>query len=118
MASNPDRDPALRSIRGVADAGSTAVTAEPPWPRTPQGAVQWECFLRDLGPLEACILAGRLNADGVPTIVLGSLAFDDAKRGEIHVPVHLLHRARWVMAWPPVPELELAFLATGLLDPA
>ena len=26
---------------------------------------------------------------------------------------HLMHRARWVLAWPAVPEEELQFLATG-----
>lgn len=87
---------------------------EPPWPQLPQGSeLKWESFLRHLGPLEAQIVAGRLDAEGVPTIVLAAMSLDFSNAAEILVPRHLVHRARWVMAWPEVSEEELLFLATG-----
>ena len=73
--------------------------------------------MRFPGPLEAHIVAGRLNVEGVPTVVLSALAVDFSNTAEILVPRHLMHRARWVLAWPPVPEEELQFLATGEIGP-
>jgi hypothetical protein len=73
--------------------------------------------MRDLGPLEAHIVAGRLNAEGVPTLVLEAWRLHSTMRAEILVPRHLMHRANWVMAWPPVSEAELVFLATGEIGP-
>jgi len=63
--------------------------------------------------MEAHIVAGRLNADGVPTIVLAAPGLEFLFTAEILVPKALLHRARWVLAWPPASEAELLFLATG-----
>jgi hypothetical protein len=67
--------------------------------------------------LEAHIVAGRLNVEGVPTVVLSALGVDLSNTAEILVPHHLMHRARWVLAWPAVPEEELQFLATGEIGP-
>ena len=69
--------------------------------------------MRFFMPLDAHIVAGRLNAEGVPTIVLTVLGLDSTNNAEILVPRALMHRARWVLAWPPVPEEELLYLATG-----
>jgi hypothetical protein len=68
-------------------------------------------------PLDAHIVAGRLNVEGVPTIVLTALGLDSSSNAEILVPRSLMHRARWVLAWLPVPEEELLFLATGEIGP-
>ena len=96
----------------------TDAAAEPPWPEPPpHEELRWECFLRFLGPLEAHIVAGRLNAEGVPTVVLSAPGMDLSFTAKILVPAHLLHRARWVMAWPPASEAELLFLATGEIGP-
>ena len=54
----PPADSVARSVRVVQIAPSDAA-AEPPWPeqrRDPE--LQWESFMRFLGPLEAQILAG------------------------------------------------------------
>lgn len=107
-----EHEPAIRSVRGVA--GPSAAFAEPPWPELPSGQEpRWARFMRFPGLFEAHIVAGRLGVEGVPTIVLSSPAVDFSNSAEILVPHHLMHRARWVLAWPPVSEEELAFLATG-----
>ena len=69
--------------------------------------------MRFQSPLDAYIVAGRLNVEGVPTVVLSFPAVDFSGTAEILVPRHLAHRARWVLAWPPMSEEELNFLATG-----
>ena len=107
-------DPAVRSVRGEIALGPRDAAAEPPWPDfPPHQEVQWERFMRFFRPLDAHILAGRLNVEGVPTIVLTALGLDSLDNAEILVPRALLHRARWVLAWPPVPDEELLYLATG-----
>jgi hypothetical protein len=107
-------DPVVRAVRGVAELRPTDAAAEPPWPDLPSHhPIRWERFMRFFGPLEAHIVAGRLNVEGVPTIVLSALGLDPSNNAEILVPHHLLHRARWVLAWPAVAEEELLFLATG-----
>ena len=111
-------DSLVRSVR-VVQLSPRDVAAEPPWPDLPpHQKVQWERFMRLPGPLEAHIVAGRLNVEGVSTVVLSSPAVDLSNTAELLVPRELMHRARWVLAWPPVPEEELAFLATGELGPA
>jgi len=69
--------------------------------------------MRCFGPLEAHIVAGRLNVEGVPTIVLAALGFEFPDNAEILVPRSLVHRARWVLAWPAMTDDDLLFLATG-----
>lgn len=111
-------DPAVRSVRGAIALGPRDAAAEPPWPDfPPYQEVRWERFMRFFGPLEAHIVAGRLNVEGAPTIVLTALGLDSSSNAEILVPHSLLHRARWVLAWPPVAEEELLFLATGEIRP-
>src|SRR5258706_420947 len=98
-------DPAVRSVRGVVELGPRDAAAEPPWPEFPSNQeVRWERFVRFPGALEAHIVAGRLNVEGVPTVVLSALGVDLSNTAEILVPHHLMHRARWVLAWPVVPE--------------
>ena len=110
-------EPAVRSVR-VVERGPSDISIEPPWPELPSGQdVEWVHFLRFAGPLEALIVAGRLNVEGVPTVVLSPLSIDLSNVAEVLVPCHLLHRARWVLAWPPVSEQELQFLATGEIGP-
>jgi len=112
-------DPAIRSVRGVAELGPRDASAEPPWPEVPSGEEsRWERFMRFPGPLEAHIVAGRLNVEGVPTLVLSALGVDLSSSAEILVPHHLVHRAHWVLAWPPLSDEELLFLATGEIGPA
>jgi hypothetical protein len=114
----PANDPVIRSVGGIAHSGPADATAEPPWPQLPQGGeIHWERFLRYLSPFEAQIVAGRLNAEGVPTIVVSALPVDFSSNAEILVPRYLIHRARWVLAWPPVTEEELLFLSTGEIGP-
>lgn len=122
MAANPKidqplavaSDPAVQSVRVVAALGPREAAAEPPWPDfPPDREVRWERFMRFFGPLEAHIVAGRLNVEGVPTIVLTALGFEFPDNAVILVPRSLLHRARWVLAWPPMPDDELLYLATG-----
>lgn len=111
-------DPAVRSVRAGVVLGPRDAAAEPPWPDfPPHQEVRWERFMRFFGPLEAHIVAGRLNVEGVPTIVLTALGLDSSSNAEILVLHSLMHRARWVLAWPPVPEEELLYLATGEIGP-
>ena len=111
--SSPANDPLVLSVRAV-EPGPSDAASEPPWPELPpHQKVQWERFMRFPGPMEAHIVAGRLNADGVPTIVLAAPGLEFLFTAEILVPKALLHRARWVLAWPPASEVELLFLATG-----
>ena len=114
----PSNDPVIRSVRGVAGTEQRAAAAEAPWFELPPGQeVRWERFMRFPGPLEAHIVAGRLDAEGVPTVVLSAPAPDLSSSAEVLVPRHLMHRARWVLAWPPASEEELLFLATGEVGP-
>jgi hypothetical protein len=93
--------------------------ANDPWPELPSGrAVEWERFMSFHDPLEAHIVAGRLNSDGVPTIVVPAPAIDFSATSDLFVPRHLVHRAHWVLAWPPLSDEELLFLATGEISPA
>ena len=111
-------DWAIRSVRGVIERGPQDAATEPPWPEPPSDQeVRWIHFMRFPGPLAAHIVAGRLNVEGVPTVVLSALALDLSNVAEILIPCHLTHRARWVLAWPPVSEEELQFLATGEIGP-
>jgi hypothetical protein len=112
-ASSLASDPAVRAVRLVELVPGDGAT-EPPWPDLPSHhEVRWERFKRFFGPLEAHIVAGRLEVEGVPTIVLSALGLDSSNNAEILVPSHLIHRARWVLAWPPASDEELQFLATG-----
>jgi hypothetical protein len=106
-------DPAVRSVRSAPVVGRDAAV-EPPWPDfPPHQEIRWERFMRFFGPLEAHIVAGRLNVEGVPTVVVAALGFEFPDNAEILVPQSLIHRARWVLAWAPVTDDELLFLATG-----
>ena len=112
-------DPVVRSVRGGIALGPRDAATEPPWPDfPPHQGVRWERFMRFSGPLDAHIVAGRLNVEGVPTIVLSALGLDSSSNAEILVPHSLLHRARWLLAWPPVSEEELLYLATGEIGPS
>ena len=114
-----ERSREVHSISGVSsmshlDAPSIAVVAEPPWPATPQSLpIEWEEFDRHPNYLAAHIVAGLLENEGVPTIVESSSAFPGTLFSAIWVPKHLLHRARWILAWPAPSDAELLFLATG-----
>ena len=111
-------DPVVRSVRGGIALGPRDAAAEPPWPDfPPHQKVRWERFMRFFHPLDAHIVAGRLNVEGVPTIVLSALGLDSSNNAEKLVPHSLMHRARWVLAWPSVPEEELLYLATGEIGP-
>jgi hypothetical protein len=74
---------------------------------------EWERFSRYRNDLDAHIIAGLLENEGVPTIIepLG-VSVDATSRCMLWVPKELLHRARWILAWPPPTDAELIFLAT------
>ena len=110
---SPANDPLVRSVPLV-EPGPSDAAAEPPWPDLPSNQeVQWERFMRFPGALDAHIVAGRLNIEGVPTVVLPASGLEPPFAAVILVPQHLVHRARWVLAWPPASDEELLFLATG-----
>ena len=92
--------------------------ATPPGPLRHGGLrLEWVPFAKYPNHLAAQIVAGLLEGEGVPAIIeaIGaSPSFGDA--AVVWVPRQLLHRARWVFAWPPPTEAELAFLATGVLS--
>lgn len=66
--------------------------------------------------LAAHIVAGRLEVEGVPTLIecVGNLP-DGTNPTTIWVARLLAHRARFVVAWPEPSDEELTFLATGEL---
>ena len=121
-APKPEQLPAAnsslaRSVRAVAP-GPADAAVEPPWPEFPSHqAVQWERFMAFPDPMAAHIVAGRLNAEGVPTVVLATPGLEFLFTAELLIPRELLHRARWALAWPPASEEELLFLATGEIGP-
>jgi hypothetical protein len=110
----PATDAAVRAVRGISQPGRDTA-AQSPWPREPRFPhFQWETFQRLSDPFEAYIVAGRLDAEGVPTnVVVTPPGVDFSHVCEIWVPRELMHRARWVLAWSPVSDAELTFLATG-----
>jgi hypothetical protein len=114
LASKPANDPAIFAVRGTAHLDTSG--QEPPAAPQFEGPVQWEEFLRFPGPLDGYIVAGRLNAEGVPTLVaVDPLALAFSRPSAIWVPRHLIHRARWILAWSVPSEAELTYLATGEL---
>lgn len=70
-------------------------------------------FARYPNYLATHIVAGLLENEGVPTLVEFFAPFPVTDSSAIWVPKELLHRARWILAWPPPTEAELLFLATG-----
>ena len=81
VAANPSKPPPqpmhehlVRSVRAAPHRPPDAA-GEPPWPEIPRHEnVQWEALMRFAGPLEAHIVAGRLNVEGVPLLATGELA--------------------------------------------
>ena len=97
----------------------------PPAPNLPpappeaphEGPIDWVELGRYADPLEAHIVAGRLEGEGVPTLALNPCgSFMAAFQSILWVPAHLLHRANWILCWEPPAEAELIFLATGELE--
>jgi hypothetical protein len=115
QVSGAANDHAVRAVGGVSPQGPRDAAAQSPWPREPRFQfIQWETFSRLADPFEAYIVAGGLNAEDVPTtVIVTPPGVDFSHVCEIWVPRELMHRARWVLAWPPVSEAELTFLATG-----
>ena len=103
----------------VGDLSGPTNPVGPEPPESPHaGPIEWHCFLIFASPLEGHIVAGQLETEGVPTFVeVNTLCFDGTPGSILWVPLHLLHRARWILSWPPVSEAELDFLATGELGP-
>ena len=105
---------AALSVATVAEGASPF--DEPPWSTLPETLFRnWQRFERYSNHITASIVAGRLEADGVPTIVEAASAFPGVFCATIWVPKDLMHRARWVLAWPVPSDSELTFLATGEL---
>jgi hypothetical protein len=87
------------------------------WHELPSSAFSdWVRFAGYLSDFEARIVAGRLVADGVPSVVEPIGQFPGMAACAIWVPRLLAHRARWVLSWPPPSDAELTFLATGELS--
>src|SRR5690349_11403457 len=116
-ASKAEQSLPVRSVP-LEELGPRDSGAEPPWPEFPrQQELHWETFMRFSAPMEAHIVAGQLNAEGVPTVVLSAAGLEFVFAVELLVPRALVHRARWVLAWPPLSDEELLFLATGEIGP-
>lgn len=117
MAANPKpiaslSDQAVRADR--APAPFAEVLGDPWHAPSPGDELSWQSVQRFAGPLEAFIVAGRLECEGIPARVVSSLGVDLSGFAEVLVPQVLARRALWILAWPPVPEADLDFLATGL----
>jgi hypothetical protein len=106
-------------VSNIAQMEVSADAADPLWPMLPDTPFgEWHRFARYSNFLAACIVAGLLENEGVPTIVESNGSFPDTETSAIWVPKVLMHRARWILAFPPPTEAELTFLATGeLLTP-
>ena len=103
-----------------ADIGATALSpnSDPIFPVLPgRKPGPWTCFASFRNYIAAYIVAGRLEFEGVPAIVVtvGS-SYDGTSAASILVPQELLHRARWLIAWPAPSDAELTFLAIGELS--
>jgi hypothetical protein len=98
--------------------GPTAaiVDAEPPWFFSPFTPIEWEAFARYPNYLLAQIVAGLLENEGLPAIIVSWTAFPGALSADVWVPQHLMHRAQWIVALAPPTDAELHFLATGELS--
>jgi hypothetical protein len=112
--------PALDSLRYAVSSMSqpevSAAAAEPPWPIPPHTPFrEWQRLDRYPNYLAAHIVAGLLENEGVPTIVESIGIFPDTQFSSIWVPKELMHRARWILAFPPPTDNELTFLAIGEL---
>jgi hypothetical protein len=76
----------------------------------------WQSLLMVMDTISAQALAGRLNAEGVPTRVeMDTPLLGVARSCEILVPGELLHRAQWLLSSGQFSETELTYLATGEL---
>ena len=97
--------------------GATTAAAVPQSPRPPASDfhAHWEIFARFPNFWEGHVLAGLLRSEDVPAQVLSLSPLFDSGFSAVLVPRELVHRARWVLAWPPPSEAELTFLATGEL---
>ena len=118
VAAPSPNDRAIRSVRGIADPRSVEAIELPDHTPPESTDPRWVRFLAFLDPLEARIVAGRLEVEGVPAVVLESPGFDLGSVAAILVPKVLLHRARWVLAWPEPSDEELLLLATGEIGTA
>jgi hypothetical protein len=90
---------------------------EPLFPMPPGGGWrEWERFSRYRTDLDAHIVAGLLENEGVATIIESvGVSVDATSPCILWVPKGLVHRVRWILAWPPPTDAELIFLATGEL---
>jgi hypothetical protein len=84
-----------------------------PWPPASHVYLHWEEFARFPNYWEGHILAGLLRNEDVPARVTFLWPSFDSGFSSVLVPRELLHRAQWVLRWPPPSEAELTFLATG-----
>ena len=77
---------------------------------------QWSLFDVYPNELEAYIVAGLLENEGVRTLVApnGPLVIAWSTVA-ILVPTEQLHTAKWILAQPAPTDAELEFLATGRL---
>ena len=97
---------------GMAQLEPTSAIPEPPWPSGPV-LQDWERFERYPNYLAAHIVAGLLETEGVPTIIEAVTPVTGVETSALWVPKKLVHRARWILAWPAPTDRELIFLATG-----
>ena len=92
--------------------------AQMPWPeRRPPNWTALEEFARYPTILEGHIVCGLLNNEGVPAAVTGTMPSPDlVSYSIVWVPPELMHRARWLLAWPGPSDAELTYLATGEMN--
>lgn len=105
---------AALAVSNIAQMEVSAAAAEPVWPSpSPEFLREWERFARYPNYLAAMIVAGLLENEGVPTVVESIGPFPGTNSSAVWVPRELVHRARWILAWPPPSDAELTYLATG-----
>ncbi len=80
-------DSAPKTVLSVAEIEVTVGAAEPPWPTPPSTPYrEWERFGLYSNYIAAHIVAGRLEIEGVPTIVEASGVFPGVFSSTIWIP--------------------------------
>src|SRR5262245_36755151 len=95
---------------GMARLEPTSAIPQPPWVAGPV-FLEWDRFERYPNYLAAHIVDGLLESEGVPVIIEAVTPLPGGETSALCVPKKLVHRARWIVAWPPPMDKELTFLA-------
>ncbi len=78
----------------------------------------WQEFAVYSDAASAEVTAGLLRSEGVPVELIVDQPIPGLiKSVHLSVPADLVHRAKWVLSQVQFTEAELAYLATGTLEP-